>query len=1054
MLEEDIEDTHLCIKCSTTIVGLENYIQHRKNQCTVKTNSRIIHQVSEEHHHRSHYETFDFTEGQSSSFAKHSEENEKSNKSLSENYDLPYDLGADIFFQSLELQSSTKRGHHHSNNSSTSIPPAISKTSINLNNLPNTGAKVSSSSGKGNQRKNGIISGLSHRDEWIHPTTPDNSDNLMKAVHDLSGTKKCDSIFKLIPFQHDSPDQSDDGREDDLEEEDEEELDDDDYLTIPADHTGGKWKPENSLRNSPGWENNHWSDFKTNHKELDYFENYLINPPPGHTKGKWVPGTKVVKLNYKEDTEIEKIFTHQYWCNTCNRKLASKILYERHLKSNLHLKRAKPEQELEKATVQTMSERLKKPSIYLNATIYTTGTELPATQEIHDDKSQTKVTKRKRRKHFVKCKTCNTRLPKYLLGKHLISHYHYRRMIADPRNSLDMILENIHRIVQQSPFQCQPCRFYCNIEEDFVFHWNSIAHLDLTEGPGKFWCTFCKFECEDNNQMRRHLVSLDHKEVILAINRSVPIVIRKKIIIECTKCKHNFRYNIELRKHAELCSKAPLGTASDDYQSKFVCEMCGDTRKSQLSLQKHVKIKHSRKFYFCSICKIRFKTPSESIKHRNTSKHKIMVKKLKQKENVSKQCRICSKFYSDLNSLKCHIMKSHPDEAFSCSYCGAKFAIYQSLGRHIRDKVCQKQRFDEIITQNSQSSKNIKNTEENLHETLPEKYCKSTRAAEDVKLSLENAEYLNKEIHCMKNRELKEDALYLVCDSCNFKTTSTAELIFHEILHNLPSNFNYKLSKLSCPMCSKMFRKHSLRLHLRIHTNERIFECPHCKMAFVRKYNLKEHIDYIHLKLKPKGKTHNQNDVEMNLKKFKYSSCNESFVCDKKLNEQKKRDERFKCPFPKCIFNGRNSHDLKMHQTTHSDEKIFECTYRNCTYKGKNAVNLKKHEKSHLDLEKKFACTECKFETKYSTHLRRHLAIHSGEKAFKCPHCCYASSSKENLRKHILNTIKHNGRFLYECKLCDKADENRFQSNFEKDYRAHLILFHKIEKDINEILKS
>ena len=45
-----------------------------------------------------------------------------------------------------------------------------------------------------------------------------------------------------------------------------------------------------------------------------------------------------------------------------------------------------------------------------------------------------------------------------------------------------------------------------------------------------------------------------------------------------------------------------------------------------------------------------------------------------------------------------------------------------------------------------------------------------------------------------------------------------------------------------------MFRKQSLRDHLRQHTNERIFGCPFdtCPMSFTRKANLKNHINNMH----------------------------------------------------------------------------------------------------------------------------------------------------------------------------------------------------------------
>lgn len=56
-------------------------------------------------------------------------------------------------------------------------------------------------------------------------------------------------------------------------------------------------------------------------------------PPPGHTRGKWIPGSSI------GPTETN-ITDNSYWCSPCGRKLASKILYNRHLRSDLHTRRS------------------------------------------------------------------------------------------------------------------------------------------------------------------------------------------------------------------------------------------------------------------------------------------------------------------------------------------------------------------------------------------------------------------------------------------------------------------------------------------------------------------------------------------------------------------------------------------------------------------------------------------------------------------------------------------------------------------------------------------
>lgn len=298
----------------------------------------------------------------------------------------------------------------------------------------------------------------------------------------------------------------------------------------------------------------------------------------------------------------------------------------------------------------------------------------------------------KRRKHYIKCEVCKARLPKYLLGKHLISHYHYTRISMNPQRSLELILENIDKIVRQSPFQCQPCKFYANSEEDFMRHWNSYDHRDVTERPGKFWCSFCKFECEDNNQMRRHLLGTEHGDVIMAINRSVPIIISKHIPITCKSCERTFRYNFELINHTQnhLCTTS--GTATEEYQSKFSCEVCGEIWKTRTALQRHQHVTHKINKFFCSFCKIEFSSAEEAKTHRNSAEHKkILLTLRKSTPSSEKKCPHCKKDFPNILILRSHIDEQHSNEKPCCSLCAQTFTLAQDLSRHVRDKVCQKE---------------------------------------------------------------------------------------------------------------------------------------------------------------------------------------------------------------------------------------------------------------------------------------------------------------------------------------------------------------------------
>lgn len=327
MNPNDLEDTHLCIKCNAIILGLEKYIEHRKQSClpgiaekqTVTTTAEgpvttatptqvstsIISRTNLDHS----YDGFHFTEPEApSSYLRKTAASHggKTSKSLTEAYDLTYELGADLFFSSLQLQSVSTGG------------------------------------------KTGSVARQERPKEEPWPAS--GRDPLLKAVREHD-----DTVFKPLSFDHDhSPDASEDEDEEDEPDDfdPEPEEDDEEYdvrrhspPTVPATHTGGKWKPEHrpQLRHphierlSPSWD--------------EPPEEALPRPPEDHTKGKWVPGSK--QLEYRENIDLTKLEQPgaSYWCNICCRRLKSRLNYEQHLKSGYHLKRAEAECQLEQATL-------------------------------------------------------------------------------------------------------------------------------------------------------------------------------------------------------------------------------------------------------------------------------------------------------------------------------------------------------------------------------------------------------------------------------------------------------------------------------------------------------------------------------------------------------------------------------------------------------------------------------------------------------------------------------------------------------------------------------
>lgn len=88
--------------------------------------------------------------------------------------------------------------------------------------------------------------------------------------------------------------------------------------------------------------------------------------------------------------------TIQYWCSPCNRRLASKIVYERHLKSELHFKRTLQDREFDDGELNFLKD-VRRTKIRPPEPIF-------SDQEKHLEDNK----RRKRMKMFIRCEVCGS----------------------------------------------------------------------------------------------------------------------------------------------------------------------------------------------------------------------------------------------------------------------------------------------------------------------------------------------------------------------------------------------------------------------------------------------------------------------------------------------------------------------------------------------------------------------------------------------------------------------------------------------------------------------
>lgn len=640
MITEDDDDTHFCLKCHGTISGLENYIAHRKSGCGGQSKCRTP-------------------------------------SPLIPPDEQDFALKADDFFSSLELQSSSKKSTLQvpsgGKNSGGVLTRSKATAAIQASNL-----HKDSSYCLADKRATDWIGGHALRELG----NEDNQTKLINAVDSISGNIKKEEPEGL------SYDELDDESADEYEEEEEEEEYVECHGAPPRSHTGGKWKPTSSpiqwLRPAsgnnedrsewdtppPGHTGGKWKPTPPPQRVSEGYRSDDDAPPPGHTKGKWIPGRRnEVEAGGSSQDIIPPLRkscgTVQYWCGPCNRRLASKIVYERHLKSELHYKRTLHEREFDD------------PSGYLNVKKSSrkrprTKREIKKSQdwlEADKNKDVQNETKKRRMKTqpSVRCEVCRSKVLTHLMGKHLISHYHWRKRDVSKLVAQQMVLDNILSVVQQAPFQCAPCRFFCNVEREFLRHWRSPEHAEISENTDGFLlCTFCKYETELDEFMEEHLLSDGHREVISAINRSMPIIIRKIHPLRCSTCHKRFRYNIELRRHC-LRENHPISvTATDEYQETHRCSECKLIFKSNKSMQNHLHRRHRKSYFYCSYCRLTFDSYHASKLHRRSQQHKYTAltvnnEKSFQGKDISRVCKYCFLRFPNVLSLKEHLDKVHPE---------------------------------------------------------------------------------------------------------------------------------------------------------------------------------------------------------------------------------------------------------------------------------------------------------------------------------------------------------------------------------------------------------
>ncbi|XP_071957869.1 uncharacterized protein [Antedon mediterranea] len=271
-----------------------------------------------------------------------------------------------------------------------------------------------------------------------------------------------------------------------------------------------------------------------------------------------------------------------------------------------------------------------------------------------------------------------------------------------------------------------------------------------------------------------------------------------------------------------------------------------------------------------------------------------------------------------------------------------------------------------------------------------------------------------------------------------------------------------KFKTWTCPICKKVIRASSERVHMRIHSGDKPFKCHMCAYSCVTQSDMRIHMkrhlgikdfkcsecDYAASKHSLLRKHVQRHRREKGLEELQYQ-CDE---CGKKyvsldglrlhIKSVHENNKPFVCTYDNCKYAAVSNSELEIHIRTHTKEKPFLCTQ--CGYKAGNKNRLRRHMITHSD-ETPFKCDfpECTFVGKTAYRVRRHKKQHDPVNRLCCPYCSYTTFYLGNLRKHIKNTAKHKDTKVYLCDVCKV-----FNTDVYKDLIEHYLEVHKEDVDV------
>ncbi|XP_061162362.1 zinc finger protein 26-like [Saccostrea echinata] len=774
----------------------------------------------------------------------------------------------------------------------------------------------------------------------------------------------------------------------------------------PPEHTRGKWKPGEGPHHSTGGK---WRSQRT-----------LIS-----TGGKWKPGMHKEGGGKGKGKQLKTRSTESasdYYCSTCDMSFKSRYIYSAHCGGKTHKKRRRSGKKMyedeDETTVEEKeanADEQEEKNDEKEAEAASTENEQEKNAEESKENASVELTEVpvtiKPKKEIVEpeCKICGQKFANlYVLTRHLLSKKHKNRTKGE--KDTIRILDQYHKfIVRLSPFQCGLCQYYFNQENDLIAHLKEDVHRNQCKKlPGELMCTLCQYSSHSNEDLIYHMINnISHREAALK-GRKLCIIKEKWFMAACKFCKKKMHSRVHMKRHVRSKHRKELNS---------VGHIIGESQIDEVGE------------FSCSECNNRkFKTYNAFVIHMNR----------RHGDSDAAICELCNKVLSGRNSFSQHMKSKKHKNKEMMRYLGKKEGKLEEVKEEKEGAVKEEEKEKEVKNEEMKNEQGEEEEgEEDKYTTL--KYNTQKPDVPGMYERAHNNHHLKKPRGPYKKRGKKltdkpvQEKIFK-CNHCDYMVNKYADLRPHYMEA-------HSKEILVCELCDITFlNEKALKLHYsgkqhqanlatvednstNVEGEPSIFHCHICNKRFTDEAWKQFHIDVYHL---------HPNSEELLVKELGRPDITwEKYKDFLETVKNCERNERIPCK--ECGKELKKDYMLE-HLRLHSGDRPFKCRYCNLGFM--SPLSLRRHLLTHLGLTER-SCDICGKKYKkvesYREHMRQHAMEKQGVQKLMCDVCGMSFYLQRQLKHHM----RRHGEKKFKCAVQDCHWSFYFANELDAHMKSH-----------------